>query len=68
MLLSLMMCLSLMMIPAQATSVPDPDDPIIIINVSGDPADPGNDDPDGSECPVQSTRQLPDPAEEHPVD
>ena len=45
MLLSLMMCFSLMAIPAQAAFIPTPDG-AGIIDVSGpkDPANPGDDD------------------------
>lgn len=52
MLLSLMMCLSLLAIPAQATFIPDPDGPGII-DVGGNPIKPGDDDPDEPGNPAQ---------------
>lgn len=66
MLLSLMMCLSLMAIPAQAAFTLDPDGPIIIGGPK-DPADPGDDDPDKSGNPVDPMK-LPEPRDDMPRD
>lgn len=67
MLLSLMMCLSLMAIPAQAAFIPDPDGPVII-DVGGkkDPTDPGDDDPDKPGNPVDPMT-LPEPRDNTPT-
>jgi len=65
MLLSLMMCFSLMAIPTQATPVPDPDSPgIIDIDIGDTPLTPGDDVPD---APAQAPK-LPEPVGEMPVD
>lgn len=66
MLLSLMMCLSLMAIPAQAAFIPDPDAPGII-DIGGVPTKPGDDDPDEPGNPAQPLG-LPDPVGEVPMD
>ncbi len=66
MLLSLMMCFSLLAIPAQAVFSPDPDDPGII-DVDGNPTNPGNDDPGEPGNSVQS-EELPEPRDEMPTD
>jgi len=63
MLLSLMMCLSLMTIPSQAVSVPDPDCPGII-DMGGTPTNLGDDDSDSPVHPMK----LPEPVGEMPVD
>lgn len=60
MLLSLMMCFSLMAIPAQAALLPNPDGPIII-DVGG-PKDPGDDDSENPIQPMSDTRE-PGPGE-----
>lgn len=70
-LLSLVMCLSLAAVPAQAAFIPDdpkPDGPIII-DITGDPTDPKDpdNDPDDPENPVQPMR-LPGERDEVPVD
>lgn len=70
MLLSLVMCFSLMAITAQAGFIPIPDGPIII-DVGGDPADPGdpgNDDPDEPGISIQSHDTLPRERENVPTD
>lgn len=66
MLLSLLMCLSLMAIPAQARFTPDPDGPGII-DIGGAPMDPGDDDPDEPGISPQSTK-FPEPVDEMPTD
>lgn len=68
MLLSLMMCLSLLTIPAQAAFKPAPIGPGII-DVGGpeDPADPGDKDPDEPGAPAQCER-LPGEAWDVPTD
>lgn len=66
MLLSLMMCLSLLAIPAQAAFVPDPDGPGII-DVGGSPIKPGDDDPGNSIQSVSPTDDgLPGPRDDIP--
>ena len=62
MLLSLVMCFSLMAIPAQAAFVPDPDSPGII-NVGGlkGLVDLGDEDPDKPGNSVQSAPPVPWP-------
>lgn len=63
MFLSLMMCFSLMAIPAQAGFIPDPDGPgIIDVGGKKDPADPGD---DGADAPQWG---LPVPVGDIPVD
>lgn len=68
MLLSLMMCLSLTAIPAQAAFIPLPDD-TGIIDVGGpkDPADPGDDDP-GDPGTASPMWEWPGGLDEMPVD
>ena len=68
MLLSLMMCFSLMAIPVQAALIPIPDGPGVI-NVGGlkDPVDPGDDDRDAPVNPVQPMK-FPEPVEDMPTD
>ena len=66
MLLSLMMCFSLMAIPAQAGFIPLPDGSTII-DVGGNPVDPGDDDPDEPGNPVQPM-SWPGEQEEVPTD
>ncbi len=68
MLLSLMMCLSLMAVPAQAAFIPAPGGPGII-DVGGpkNPVDPGDEDPDEPGNSVQPLN-WPDPVDEVPVD
>lgn len=70
MLLSLVMCLSLMTIPAQAGSTPIPDDPIIDGGpvVPGDPSDPGDKDPDEPGITIQGRETLPRERDEIPTD
>lgn len=63
MLLSLVMCFSLLAIPAQAAFIPDPDGPGVI-DVGGNPIKPGDDDPDEPGNSVQLG--LPDPVEDLP--
>lgn len=66
MLLSLMMCFSLLAIPAHTIIPPDPDGPGII-DVGGGLIDPGDEDPDEPGISVQSSK-LPDPMEVPPAD
>ena len=66
MLLSLMMCLSLMMVSAQAAFIPDPGDPVI--DVGGELVVPGDDGPEDPGDPVLPMWQMPEPMEEMPVD
>ena len=64
--LSLMMCFSLMAIPAQAGFIPTPDpDGPGIVDVGGkkDPADPGD---DGADAPQYG--RFPDPIDDSPID
>lgn len=70
MLLSLVMCLSLMAVPAQAGFTPIPDG---TITIGGDPADPGNpgdEDPDEPGITVQGAHDgwLPREREDVPTD
>ena len=69
MLLSLMMCVSLMAIPAHAALLPDPDGPGII-EVGKTPIDPDDGDPDEPKVPTQPNKPqyLPDPRDEMPMD
>ena len=63
MLLSLVMCFSLLAIPAQAAFTPDPDpDSAGIIDV-GDPVEPGD---DGSDEPENPDKTLPAPRDDAP--
>lgn len=64
MLLSLVMCFSLMAIPAQAGFIPAPDGPGVI-DVGGNPVKPGDDDPDEPGNPDQPM-DLPEPRDELP--
>ena len=66
MLLSLMMCFSLLAIPAQAAFIPVPDGSAII-DMGEDPADPGDEDPADPGISTQGI-ELPDPAWEVPTD
>ena len=63
MLLSLVMCFSLMAIPAQAACTPDPDIPSIG-DLGENPTEPGDDDPDDPDDPL---RTLPYPREDMPT-
>ena len=63
MLLSLVMCFSLMAIPAQAACTLDPDIPSIG-DLGENPTEPGDDDPDDSDDPL---RTLPYPRETMPT-
>ena len=63
MLLSLVMCFSLMAIPAQAACTPDPDIPSIG-DLGENPTEPGDDDPDDPDDPL---RTLPYPRETMPT-
>lgn len=64
MLLSLVMCFSLLAIPAQAAFTPDPDlDGTGIIDVGGNPVEPGDDGSDESENPDKT---LPAPRDDVP--
>lgn len=67
MLLSLVMCFSLIAIPAHAASLPDPDSPGII-SVGKTPIDPGKGDLDEPEPPAQPNgeKDLPLPRDEIP--
>ena len=68
MLLSLIMCFSLMAMPAHAVSLLDPDGPGII-DVGKTPIDPGKGDPDEPEIPVQPNwTELPHPRDDIPGD
>lgn len=70
MLLSLVMCFSLMAIPAQAGFIPIPDGPIII-DVGGGPVvpgDPGDDDPDEPGISTQGDKWMPGEQENVPTD
>lgn len=69
MLLSLVMCFSLMAIPAQAAFVPDPDGPGII-DVGGpkDLVDPGDEDPDELCGSVPLPGGWPEPKDTMPTD
>lgn len=68
MLLSLVMCFSLLAIPARAAFDPTPAGPAVIdVNGPKDPADPGDKDPEEPGDPVQPMG-LPGPREEVPVD
>lgn len=67
MLLSLVMCLSLMTIPAQAGSTPIPDDPII----DGGPVvpgKPGDKDPDEPGITIKRHDTLPRERDNVPTD
>ena len=64
MLLSLVMCFSLMAIPAQAACTPDPDIPSIG-DLGENPTEPGDDDPDEPKNPAPN-RTLPDPRDDTP--
>lgn len=66
MLLSLVMCFSLMAIPAQAAFIPNPNDPGPV-KVGGTLIDPGDDD---SEDPGSTgqTMRFPDPTYDVPID
>lgn len=66
MLLSLMMCLSLMAMPAQAAFIPDPDGPGII-GIGEVPIKPGDDDPAEPGISPQSNR-LPGELGDMPTD
>ena len=66
MLLSLMMCLSLMAITTQATFIPDPDGPGIT-DIGRIPIEPGDDDPDEPGISPQAEK-FPEPVEEMPMD
>lgn len=61
MLLSLMMCFSLLAIPAHTILPPDSDGPGVI-DAGGDLIDPGDEDPDEPGISAQSSK-LPDPSE-----
>lgn len=64
MLLSLVMCFSLLAIPAQAAFTPDPDpDSAGIIDV-GDPVEPGDDGSDEPENSIQA--KLPEERDDIP--
>lgn len=63
MLLSLIMCFSLMAIPAHAAFLPDPDGPGII-GVGKTPIDPGEGDSDKPEIPAQPN--WPNPRDDIP--
>ena len=67
MLLSLVMCFSLLAIPAQAASIPDPDVPNIA-DTDGDSTKSGDDDPDKPKKPEKPDPQktLPGPVEDLP--
>ena len=72
MLLSLVMCFSLMAIPAQAACTPDPDIPSIG-DLGENPTEPGDDDPDEPDDPEEPDdpddplRTLPYPRENMPT-
>ena len=68
MLLSLVMCFSLMAIPAQAGFIPVPDGSgIVDVGGQKDPAGPGDDDSDAPVNPVQPMK-LPEPVDDMPTD
>ena len=66
MLLSLMMCFSLLAIPAQAAFIPVPDGSAII-DMGEDPADPGDEDPADPGVSTQGIG-LPKPLGDVPTD
>lgn len=68
MLLSLMMCFSLLAIPAQAAFVPAPDGPGIVIGREPVDLGDGDEDPDEPGITVQSGDYLPDPKDDIPRD
>lgn len=70
MLLSLVMCFSLMAIPAQAGFIPIPDGTIIIDVGRGPvvPGDPGDDDPDEPGISVQGDEWMPGERDNVPTD
>lgn len=64
MLLSLVMCFSLLAIPAQACP-PDEPDERGVVDTGGNPTKPGDDDPDDPKNPGQQ-KTLPGPVEDLP--
>lgn len=65
MLLSLVMCFSLLAIPAQAAFIPDPDGPGVV-DVGGKLTKPGDDEPGNSVQSASPPDGLPDPVEDLP--
>lgn len=76
MLLSLVMCVSLLAIPAQAAFQPKPIALGPIINIEDpedpadpvDPEDPGDDDPEDPGASVMSRKGLPGDSDDTPTD
>ena len=68
MLLSLMMCFSLLAIPAQAAFVPAPDGPGIVIGREPVDLGDGDEDPDEPGISVQVSVKLPEPEQNPPAD
>ena len=65
MLLSLVMCFSLLAIPAQAACSPDEPDERVVVDVGENPVKPGDDDPDDPKNPTPQ-KTLPKPVEDLP--
>lgn len=67
MLLSLVMCFSLLAIPAQAITAPDPDG-ADIVDVGGSTTEPGDGEPDEPKDPAPAPdRTLPYPLDDIPM-